>query len=201
MMPAVRLPRRLRVALKRLAYGGVGASDEGARAVEWLDIRPGSRIADIGSGFGAFAFRFARATGPSGVVYAVDTDPDLRDEVGRDAALRGLSQVRPVAAAEDHPSIPEPVDLVFLSSSFHHLPDRVAYFRAVRSLLRPGARVVILENRPGPLTGLFGHATDPAAVRSTLESAGFRAVASADLVRSAALQAFVPADDAPAGAE
>ena len=192
---AMRLPRPIRLAVKRLAYGGVGGGRDGARVVAWLDLRPGMSVADIGSGFGDFAFRFGAAVGPDGVVHAIDTDADLNDEVARRGAQRGVTNVHPVAAGTDDPSIPAPVDLVFLASSFHHLPDRTRYFQRVRPSLRPGGRVAILEGRPSRFTRLTGnHATNPDAVRTTLEAAGFRRLASADLVRWSSLQTF-GADD------
>lgn len=185
-------PRALRIRLKRLAYGGIGGGRDGERVVAWLGVAPGMRVADIGSGFGDFAVRFAEAVGPTGVVYAVDTDADLREEVARSAARRGLGQLKPIPATEDDPKVPEPIDLVFLSSSFHHLHDPVPYFGRVRSLLRPGGRVAILEGRPSLLTGWFGHATEPAEIVSTLAAAGFRRLEGADIVRSSSLQTFAP---------
>jgi arsenite methyltransferase len=182
--------RWLRIRLKRLAYGGIGGGQDGERVVAWLDVRPGMRVADIGSGFGEFAVRFAAAVGGDGVVYAVDTDGDLRSEVERLAARKGLAQLVPTPANPGDPGIPEPVDLVFLSSSFHHLSDRVRYFECVRDRLRPDGRVAILEGRPSLLTGWFGHATAPDEVRTTLEAAGFRRLESTDLVRWSSLQTF-----------
>ena len=190
----MRTPRWLRIPLKRLACGGVGGGRDGERVVAWLAVRPGARVADIGAGFGDFAVRFARAVGSDGAVYAVDVDPDLREEVGRRAAREGLPQLRPIEGQADDPAVPEHVDLVFLSSSFHHLPDPTAYLERTRAYLREGARVAILEGRPGLTTGLFGHATPPETVRTTLEAAGFRLLDSADLVRSESLQTFAVGD-------
>jgi SAM-dependent methyltransferase len=190
--PVMRLPRGLRVRLKRLAYGGIGGGRDGERVVTWLRIDGGMRVADIGAGFGEFAVRLAAAVGPRGVVYAVDTDPDLREEVARTAERQGYRNLVPVAGTDADPNLPELVDLVFLSSSFHHLPDRVSYFERVRAELRPGGRVAILEGRPGPLTGWFGHSTRPEEVVATLERAGFRRIEQSDLVRWASLQTFEP---------
>jgi ubiquinone/menaquinone biosynthesis C-methylase UbiE len=186
----MRLPRTLRVLGKRLAYGG-GASDvERDRVVAWLGLRSGMRVADIGAGFGTWAFAFARAVGPAGVVYALDTDPDLREEVARAAARAGLAQVQTVEAVPDTPVLPELVDLAFLSASFHHLPDRNAYMERLRDHLGPGARVVVIESRPGTGLRVPGHDTPPEDVRATMEAVGYRFVDAADLVSGCSTQRF-----------
>ena len=185
-----RLTRFIRIALKRLALAGGASRRDKARVVDWLQLQPGMKVADIGAGFGDYAFAFARAVGPIGVVYAVDTDEDMRSEVAREAGRLGLDQVRAMAAQPDDAGIPEPVDLVFLSASFHHLPDQRRYFSHLRDSLRPGARIVVLESRPGAGFRIPGHATAPEEVQATMEAAGYRLLASADLVAGASVQAF-----------
>ena len=193
-MGATRIARSLRLLAKRLAYGGGVSQQQRERVVSWLALEPGMKVADIGSGFGAYAFAFARVVGHAGVVYAVDTDADLRWQVAQDASGHDLHQVHPIEGQPDDPSIPEPVDLVFLSASFHHLSDRSRYFRQLRDCLRPGARVVIIESRPGSCLRVPGHATPPAEVRATLEAAGYLPAGHADIVAGASLQAFRTAD-------
>ena len=184
------LSRRLRIWWKRCSYGRTGRGPDGERIVARLGVERGMRVADIGSGFGDFAVRFANAVGPDGAVYAIDTDVDLRMDVARTADQLGLTQLVPTAASADDPGIPGDVDLVFLSSSFHHLPDQVRYFERVAGRLSDRGRVAILEPRPGLTTGWFGHATRPEQVRATLEAAGFRLVDRADILRWAPLQVF-----------
>jgi ubiquinone/menaquinone biosynthesis C-methylase UbiE len=184
--------RTARVALKRLAYGGRSRAERD-RVVTWLGLQAGMRVADVGAGFGEFVFDFARAVGPAGVVYAVDTDADLRAEVADGARRLGLPRVRVIQARSGDPGLPEPVDLVFLSASFHHLPDREPYFVRLRDGLHPGGRVAILESVPGSGLRVPGHATEPAAIRHTMEAAGYRLLASSDIIRGASLQTFVVA--------
>jgi|AP12_2_1047962.scaffolds.fasta_scaffold27899_2 ubiquinone/menaquinone biosynthesis C-methylase UbiE len=190
----MQLPHCIHIALKKLTYGGTGRGPDGARVVDWLELQPGMKIADIGSGFGDFAMRFAEAVGESGAVYAIDTDPDLREAVTRRARESGLDQLRAVAARDEDPAIPEPIDLVFLSFSYHHLPERVRYFESVRLRIRPGGRVVILESKPGLLSRLIGHATPAEEVAETMAEAGYQRSASADIVKGVSIQAFTPAD-------
>ena len=56
-----------------------------ATALERLGIGPGWTCADIGAGGGDVSVALAEIVGRDGRVYAVDSDPDARDEVA-DAA-------------------------------------------------------------------------------------------------------------------
>ena len=184
------IARRLRLLVKRLACAGGPGERDRERIVAWLAVEPGMRVADIGAGFGTWTPAFARAVGPGGVVYAVDTDADLRFVVARDAARLGLDHVRAVEAHPDASGLPEPVDLAFLSLSYHHLRDRGPYLERLRTELRPGARVAIVELRPARGLRVPGHATPPHEVRATMTAAGYRLVASTDLLAGHSLQVF-----------
>ena len=65
--------------LKRSAYDGFGRDgwQQPDRVIEALALEPGARVADLGAGGGYFTFRLADATGPDGLVYAVDVDPGM----------------------------------------------------------------------------------------------------------------------------
>lgn len=118
-------------ALKRREYAGVGRdgrqhTDEVVRA---LELQPGARVADLGAGGGYFTFPLAKAVGPSGLVYALDIDPDMTEYVQRRAAAEGVQQIHTILAAPDDPHLPaDGVDLLFTSNTYHHIGDRVAYF-------------------------------------------------------------------------
>jgi predicted methyltransferase len=177
--------RRARVALKGLAYSGPGRDrwQRPDRVLAELRLRPGARVADLGAGGGYFTLRLARAVGPGGVVYAVDTDPDLPPALQEGADRRGLRNVVGVLADPRDPHLPEPVDLVFLARAYHHIPDRPAYFARLARQLKPGGRLAVVEATPGRLYRLFPHATAPATIRSELEGAGYRAVAELHILR------------------
>jgi arsenite methyltransferase len=190
----------LRARVKGRLYGG-GDADRGDNPdaiVSALALHDGDLVADLGSGGGYFTFRLARAVAPSGVVFAVDTDPDLLTEIERRAAREGLP-VTTVRASPDASDLPRPVDLVFASHSYHHLPDRPAYFRHLAASLRPGGRVAIVEGRPmGFFRRLFGHVTAPDAIREEMSRAGFAMIASHDIAPRDSFQVFAP--DAGQGA-
>lgn len=141
-------------------------------------------VADLGPGYGHFTLRMARAVEPDGVVYAVDASQATLDELMVAAQKRGITTLRPIRVARDRFDVPEPVDLLFVSATYHHLPEPATYFADGRRRLRPGARLVILESRhSGILAGVLGrHGSPPRRLRRELAEAGYRLLATHDLV-------------------
>jgi ubiquinone/menaquinone biosynthesis C-methylase UbiE len=156
-----------------------------------LDIRPGERIADLGAGTGYFTTWLARATGPTGVTYAVDTDEDMLDSVEEAAAHAGLANIRLILADAGGPRLPERVDLAFMCNVYHHLPEQPAYFAALADQLTPRGRVAIVEAMTGGLAArLFGHGTPVHQVRDQMLAAGYRLESAPDLLAARAHQSF-----------
>jgi predicted methyltransferase len=149
-----------------------------------LDIRPGMRVADLGPGAGHFTLRFARAVEPHGMAYALDASQRTLDDLVRSADEDGITTLRAVRVPRDSLEVPEPVDLLFVSATYHHLPDRSHYFAKARAHLRPGARVAVLESRrEGLLARWRPHASSPERVQREMADAGYRLVETHDVVR------------------
>jgi predicted methyltransferase len=170
--------------LKRCSYEGWGRDDwqQPERVVAALALAPGARVADLGSGGGYFTFRLAHAVGPTGRVYAVDVDADLNAYVAERARQEGLAHVEVVLAEYADPRLPEPVDLVFTSNTYHHLEDRTRYFANAKKYLRPHGRVAVIELSEAPSWFLPSHTTSAETIRSELEAAGYRLVEAHDFL-------------------
>jgi ubiquinone/menaquinone biosynthesis C-methylase UbiE len=178
---------RLPGPLRRLLYAG-GSREDRLRdpdaVISALDLRPGMVVADLGPGYGHFSLRMARAVEPDGAVYAIDASQGTLDELMAAAGERGITNLRPVKVGRDRLEIPQLVDLLFVSATYHHLPQPARYFADARRHLRPGARLVILESRAsGLLAGLLNrHGSPPDRLRHELADAGYRLLATHDLV-------------------
>ncbi len=122
-----------------------------------LRLAPDAQVADIGAGTGYFTVRIARAT-PRGHVYAVDIEPDMVRYVSERAEREKLPNVTAVLAAPDDPKLPVAVDRVLVVDTYHHIEGREAYFRRLKSRLKPGAEVAIIdftkESTIGPPAGM-----------------------------------------------
>ena len=141
--------------------------------IQALALKPDAVIADIGSGTGYFSARFANMV-PKGRVYGVDTEPDMVKYLAERAKREGLNNITAVAGAPGDPRLPEKVDLIIMVDVFHHVGDRVRYFRRLRDSLKPGGRIAIIDFRmdspDGPPRSVR---IAPDRVKTELQGAGY----------------------------
>jgi predicted methyltransferase len=164
-------------ALKKCAYDGFGRDgwQQPEKVVQALAIKPGERIADLGSGGGYFTFRLSQAAGPSGKVYAVDVDKDMLEDLAERAKKDGYRNVEAVLAKYDDPLLPEPVDLIFTTNVYHHIEGRAKYFSGAARYLRAGGRIAIVDFNGKHWSATFmRHYTPVEVVKKEMEEAGYR---------------------------
>jgi ubiquinone/menaquinone biosynthesis C-methylase UbiE len=123
-----------------------------AEVVKALALRPGMTVADLGAGTGYFSRHLSAAVGPDGTVLAVEPEPKLLAYLRDRAEREKTANVVPILASPDDPRLPRrSTDLVLVVDTFHHIDDRIAYFRALRRVLRDGGRVAIVDWQQRPL--------------------------------------------------
>ena len=116
------------------------------RVMDILGIRSGKTVADIGAGSGWFTVRAARRVGESGVVYAVDINPESIRYVDARAQKEKFHNVKTILGKPNDPLLPAgAVDAVLLLKTYHEVAEPVALLQALRVALRPGARVGIID--------------------------------------------------------
>jgi predicted methyltransferase len=163
--------------LKRCAYEGIARDSWQLpeRVIQSLEIQPGARVADLGSGSGYFTFRLARTVGPTGKVYAVDVDEGLNRDLLQRAQKGGFENIETIQATPEDPLLPvSGVDWIFSVNTYHHLQNRARYFTGVKKYLRAGARIAIIDfNEEGWIQSL-GHYTPAAVIKNEMAEAGYR---------------------------
>jgi ubiquinone/menaquinone biosynthesis C-methylase UbiE len=152
------------------------------RVIETLALAPGQVVADIGAGTGYFTVRLARAAARP-KVYAVDIEKSMVEYVQQRAAKEGLKHVFAVQSSTDGASLPEPVDVVLIVDTYHHIPNRPAYFRELRRSMKPSGRLAIIDFRKGAPSGPPEHFRfTPDQISEELKEAGFRLMAQHDFL-------------------
>ncbi len=144
-----------------------------AEVIRALAPAPNATVADIGAGTGYFSVRLARAV-PQGRVYAVDVAPSMVEHLKSRANHEKLANMVALQADVADPRLPQPVDLVVLVDTYHHIEDRETYFRKLRASLTATARLAIIDFRPDSPVGPRHGRIAPDVVKAELSRAGYR---------------------------
>lgn len=160
-------------------------ADGKRKPVEFLafaEVRPGMKVLDISAGGGATATLLAAAVGSKGEVWAQNAKPNARLEAR--LAQGKLPNLHPVVAGFDNP-VPQgapALDLVTINMSYHDIvnaaADRAAMNKRLYEALKPGGKLVIVDNAAKKGSGLAAtrtlHRIDEDAVVQEVTRAGFR---------------------------
>jgi len=121
-----------------------------AEVLKALEISNTSVVADIGAGGGYFTEKFSKYLGPSGHVYATDVQDVMIEKLKERVAERRLNNVEVIRGKFDDPMLPEAsCDLVFFSSVYKEIDGRIDYMKKIKTALKSGGRVAIIEFLPG----------------------------------------------------
>jgi ubiquinone/menaquinone biosynthesis C-methylase UbiE len=124
------------------------------RVIRDLGLKPGNRVADIGSGDGYFTLRLARAVGEQGHVFAVDVNASALAVLKDRADQERLSNVTTVLSESTDTRLPpESVDVLFISDVLHEVPEalRLPLIRSAVSALKPGGYLYLIDWRKSRL--------------------------------------------------
>jgi len=150
------------------------------RVIETLGVKPGMKVADLGSGSGLFTRPMAKAAAPAGVIYAIDVNDALLKIVDRSAKEQKIDNIRTVLAGPDDPKLPEPVDLIFICDTLHHIQGQPQYVKGLAKYLRPGGRVAIIDFSKDWPVGHESMAYTLEALEGWMRDAGFTRVSAHD---------------------
>lgn len=151
-----------------------------AQVVDALELKPGMHVADLGAGSGYFTRRFVEAVGETGKVYVIDVEPEALKYVEESLIrMHRRFEAEFILARPDNPKIPvESVDLIFVCDTYHHLEDRADYFRNVKTSLKPGGRIALIDfyhdERSGDLDFPKRHLVPREKVIEEMTAAGYR---------------------------
>jgi len=141
-----------------------------------LHLQPTDRVADLGAGTGYFSVRIARLV-PEGKLFSVDIEPEMLRHLRERAHHENLGVLVPILASAESANLPEPVDLILVVDTYHHIDNRISYFSKLKASLLPNGRLAIVDFKADSPEGPPPeHRIPPEKVTSELEAAGYRLV-------------------------
>lgn len=150
------------------------------RVMEILGIAPGKNVADIGAGSGWFSVRAARKVTDSGLVYAVDINPESIRYIQQRAQREKVGNIKAILGQAGDPLLPpQSVDAVLMLKAYHEVAEPVELLKKLRKSLRPGARVGIIDKNGNA----EDHGVNESIVVEEAKQAGYKLVGKYDFVK------------------
>ena len=163
----------------------------------FIGVKTGMKVLEMGAGGGYTAELLARAVGPTGKVYAHETDaPSERAKAAFDARAQKplMNNVVRLPTRFDNP-VPASVadlDVITFLFSYHDttfMPvDRAEMNKKLLAALKPGGVLVVADHAAkagdGATVGKSLHRIEEATLRAEIEKAGFKFVAAGDFLRN-----------------
>jgi ubiquinone/menaquinone biosynthesis C-methylase UbiE len=153
------------------------------RLVQYLQVQPGMRVAEIGAGDGSLTVAMAKAVGPDGHVYSNEISDDRRAAIRSAVEAAGLRNVTIVESAAASANLPDGCcDALFMRNVYHHFGDPATMNASLFRALRPGGRLAVIDfpprggteaDNPGGRSQGNAHGVTTATVERELRAAGF----------------------------
>ena len=106
----------------------------------------GGSWADLGAGAGAFTLALAELIGPRAHITAVDRDGRAMRDLVAEMGKRFPGVALDVKVADfQRPLELRDLDGIVMANSLHFLRDKERVLGSVRSMLRPGGRLIVVE--------------------------------------------------------
>ena len=130
-------------------------SEDPARTMALLDLKPGEVVGDIGCGSGFYTYKFSEAVGPTGQVWAIDIQQVALDYLKNrlvDEPIPTASNIRTQLTRTDDPMIPpSTLDAALLSHSDFYafdklLPENERMLKALYTATKAGGRLVVIQD-------------------------------------------------------
>jgi trans-aconitate 2-methyltransferase len=109
----------------------------GVEVLERLELNGDERVMDAGCGSGRVTAKLLEKL-PNGHVLCVDASESMIEQAREALGDRADYMVADLSQLE----IPEPVDVIFSTATFHWVPDHDVLFSRLHDALKPGGRLV-----------------------------------------------------------
>ena len=114
--------------------------------IRFLNLKPGSSVADIGCHEGYMSVKLAWTVGSNGRVFAIDLDAPKLEKLKANLEKRGISNVTAIQSEVDNPKLPNQLlDAVIILDTYHEIRAHQKMLEHISTALKPSGRLLICE--------------------------------------------------------
>lgn len=109
-------------------------------------VGPGMTVLDFGAGPGFFTLEMARLVGESGKVIAADLQEGMLEKLRAKIQNTDLEKIITLHKTEEEKiGLGEKVDFALVFYVLHELPDQEKFLAELKTIMKPGAKALIVE--------------------------------------------------------
>jgi len=114
--------------------------------IRQLNIKSGSKVADIGSHEGYMTVKLSSIVGSKGKVLAVDVSQSKLDKLKDHLTKRCIANVELIKGDYDNPKLPiNSLDAVIILDTYHEMDEHDKILQHIKASLKSGGRLVLCE--------------------------------------------------------
>jgi len=120
--------------------------------LNYLPLKKGDNVIDVGCGFGYFSFKLAQMVGDAGKVYATEIKDSYVNQLKYIISKSNIKNIFPIKTDPAYIGVNDSVDAVFMCGLYHHFygrtsdKDRSILFNSMKNILKPNGYLIIEEN-------------------------------------------------------
>lgn len=135
--------------MRKVRYTRNMSFSKPASIIKYVGIVEGMKVADFGSGLGAYTKEASKRVGMTGRVYAIEIQREIRDRLIKELQEEGIANTEVIVgniekqggtALKDHV-----IDVVLLANILFLVPDKVSLMREVVRVLKPAGKVLVVD--------------------------------------------------------
>ncbi len=155
-------------------------------AINYAEIKPGFRCADLGSGKGYDVLKMATMAGEEGFAWGVDVSESMMETARKNASKLNLKNTAFVKSELESIDLPDDsLDVVLSNCTINHSLDQGKVWKEIFRILKPGGTFVVSDiyaleevpddyrNDPGAVAECWAGSVTKEKYYSNLQNAGF----------------------------
>jgi len=163
------------------------------KVMDVIGVKAGMVVGEIGAGEGYFTLKLARRVGAEGKIFANDIKRAALDTLDAKCRKNGIRNVRTILGKSDDPLfVPGSLDLAVMVYVLHEVTEPVSLLQRLKSALKPGALLAVLDRDPAKYKADSGHFLAKKKMIERIQMAGYALIRDETFLPRDALLLFRP---------
>ena len=154
------------------------------KILDEIGLKEADKLADIGCGIGYFSIPAADVIGSNGLVYALDVEEEMIEELDKRIMENKIDNIQTVITEEYNFKLDDnSVTYALICTVLHEIEDRIKFLNETKRILNDGGNIAVVEwiKKESDWGPPISHRVDSSDVMSELLDCGFKEISYVEL--------------------